>query len=61
MLNGRGWLTAPGSQSSLEASIEFVLNNPAAIARMDEPCRQYVKLNFDSKRIAERYRELLVD
>jgi len=50
-----------GQPVFLEASIEFVLNNPAAIARMDEPCRQYVKLNFDSKRIAERYRELLVD
>jgi glycosyltransferase involved in cell wall biosynthesis len=60
MLNGRGWLTTPGSQSSLEAAIEFVLNNPEAIAQMGESCREYVKLNFDSKRIAERYRELLV-
>jgi len=60
MLNGRGWLTTPGSQSSLEAAIEFVLNNPEAIAQMGESCREYVKLNFDSVRIAERYRELLV-
>jgi glycosyltransferase involved in cell wall biosynthesis len=60
MLNGRGWLTTPGSQSSLEASIEFVLNNPRAINQMGEQCRQYVKSNFDSQRIAERYRTLLV-
>jgi L-malate glycosyltransferase len=60
MLNGRGWLTTPGSQSSLEASIELILNNPEAVTKMAELCRQYVELNFDSKRIAERYREILV-
>jgi glycosyltransferase involved in cell wall biosynthesis len=59
LLNGRGWLTAPGDQSSLEASIEFVLHHPDAISQLSEPCRQYVKSNFDSRRITERYRELL--
>jgi glycosyltransferase involved in cell wall biosynthesis len=60
MLEGRGWLTTPGDQSSLEGAIEFVLNNPIKINDLSESCRQYVKLNFDSKRVAERYRELLV-
>jgi glycosyltransferase involved in cell wall biosynthesis len=60
ILRGRGWLTTPGDQSSLEASIEFVLNHPEEILQLSEPCRQYVKSNFDSRRITARYRELLV-
>ena len=60
LLNGRGWLTAPGDQASLETSIEFVLNHPEAISAFSEPCKQYVKLNYDSKRMTARYRELLV-
>ena len=60
LLDGRGWLTAPGDPSSLQASIEFVLQHPEKVLEFSEPCRQYVKSNFDSKRITERYRELLV-
>lgn len=60
MLNGRGWLTAPGDQYSLEAAIEFVLKHPDSILELSQPCRQYVKSNFDAKRITARYRELLV-
>lgn len=60
MLTDRGWLTAPGDQSSLEASMEYVLNHPGAIQELSETCRQYVKWNFDPIRVAERYRELLV-
>lgn len=60
LLEGRGWLTTPGDQGSLEASIEFVLKHPEAVSELSEPCKQYVKLNYDSKRITARYRELLV-
>ena len=60
LLNGRGWLTAPGDPSSLQASIEFVLHHPGKVLQLSEPCKQYVKSGFDSKRVTERYRQLLV-
>jgi glycosyltransferase involved in cell wall biosynthesis len=60
LLTGRGWLTAPGEQSSLERAMEYVLNHPGSIPELSEACRQYVKSKFDSKRVAERYRELLL-
>jgi len=60
MLTNRGWLTVPGEQSSLEVSLEYVLNHPHALLELSEPCKEYVKWNFDSVRVAERYRELLV-
>jgi glycosyltransferase involved in cell wall biosynthesis len=60
LLNGRGWLTAPGEPSSLEAAVKFALDHPDAVLRLGEVCRQYVRANFDSKRVTERYRELLV-
>jgi glycosyltransferase involved in cell wall biosynthesis len=60
LLNGRGWLATPGDQASLESSIEYVLNHPEEIPRLGKLCRQYVKSNFDAKRMTDRYRELLV-
>jgi len=60
MLKGRGWLTIPGDQSSLESAIESVLNHPHAIPMLGQLARQYVKSNFDSQRATARYRELLV-
>jgi glycosyltransferase involved in cell wall biosynthesis len=60
LLSGRGWLTAPADPSSLQAAIEFVLDHPGKVVELSEPCRQYVKSVFDSKRVTERYRELLV-
>jgi glycosyltransferase involved in cell wall biosynthesis len=60
ILNGRGWLTAPGEPSSLEAAIRFVLAHPEAVPKLGAASRQYVQANFDSKRMTERYRELLV-
>jgi glycosyltransferase involved in cell wall biosynthesis len=59
LLEGRGWLTAPGDQASLEASIEFVVNHPEAISAFGELCEQYVKLNYDSRHMTAHYRELL--
>jgi L-malate glycosyltransferase len=60
LLKGRGWLTVPGDQASLEAAIEVVLNHPGAISELSEFCREYVKLNYDSRRITAQYRKLLV-
>jgi glycosyltransferase involved in cell wall biosynthesis len=60
LLKGRGWLTAPGDQASLETSIEFVLDHPDEISALSEACRQYVQLHYDSRRATARYRELLV-
>jgi L-malate glycosyltransferase len=60
ILNGRGWLTVPGEQSSLEDAIKSVLDDPGAVPVLGEACRHYVKTNYDSRRLTERYRELLV-
>jgi len=60
LLQGRGWLTVPGDPSSLETAIELALHHPDAVRELGELCRQYVKSNLDSKRVALRYRELLV-
>jgi glycosyltransferase involved in cell wall biosynthesis len=60
LLAGRGWLTTPGDQASLEAAIQAVLEHPDTIAPMGARCRDYVRSNFDSRQIVERYRSLLV-
>jgi len=61
LLTGRGWLTVPGSQSSLELAMQAVLEDPAAIALTGALCRDYVRANFDSQRIVGQYERLLLD
>jgi L-malate glycosyltransferase len=61
LLAGRGWLTAPENQGSLEQVMQAVLENPGTIARMGTRCRDYVRANFDSTQLVERYRGLLID
>jgi len=60
LLAGRGWLTAPGDQAALEEAMQAVLEHPDTIARMGARCRDYVRSNFDSRQIVERYRNLLM-
>ena len=60
LLAGRGWLTVPGDPSSLERALQAALADPAAIAAMGERSRDYVRTNFDSRQIVERYRGLLL-
>jgi glycosyltransferase involved in cell wall biosynthesis len=60
LLEGRGWLTVPGDQSSLEAALQSVLEHPATIAAMGTRCREYVRAQFDSRQIFEQYRRLLI-
>jgi glycosyltransferase involved in cell wall biosynthesis len=60
ILQGRGWLTRPGDQASLRAAIEFALDNPAEIDAMDTPCRNYVRSQFDDRKIVERYKRVLL-
>jgi len=60
LLAGRGWLTAPGDQAALEEAMQAVLEHPDTIARMGARCRDYVRSNFDSRQIFERYRNLLM-
>jgi L-malate glycosyltransferase len=60
IVNGRGWLTEPGSQEATEKAIEFVLDNPAAIEEMGARCKEYVGSNFESNAITQRYRSLLI-
>jgi glycosyltransferase involved in cell wall biosynthesis len=57
---GRGWLTVPGSQASLEQAIELVLADPQAVHPMAAGCRPYAQAQFDSTRVAQRYKELLI-
>jgi glycosyltransferase involved in cell wall biosynthesis len=60
LLAGRGWLTTPNSQVSLEQALESVLKQPEMIAPLGAECRDYVRLNFDSRQIVEQYRRLLI-
>jgi glycosyltransferase involved in cell wall biosynthesis len=61
MLRGRGWLTVPGETSSLEATFETVLNNTSKIRELGDNCIQYVRSNFDARRVARQYLELLTE
>jgi glycosyltransferase involved in cell wall biosynthesis len=60
MLAGRGWMTAANDPASLRQGIRFVLEHPEQIDSFAAPCREYVRANFESQRIAARYRELLI-
>lgn len=59
MIAGRGWLTEPESRPSLEAAMRSVLNDPGAVDEAGRKSRNYVHENFDARKIAARYRELL--
>ena len=60
LLAGRGWLTVPGDQTSLERAMRAVMEDPATIAPMGALCRDYVRSNFDSRQIVEQYCKLLI-
>ena len=59
MLAGRGWLTQPNDPGSLREAIRLVLRHPEQIDSLRAPCREYVRANFDSRKVAARYWELL--
>lgn len=59
ILRGRGWLTQPNDQASLEAALTFTLDHPAEVAALDEACRAYVWTHFDAERISQRYHAIL--
>ena len=61
MLRGRGWLTQPNDQPSLEAALTFVLDHPQEVASLGELCSSYVRTHFDAAQIAERYHAILVN
>jgi glycosyltransferase involved in cell wall biosynthesis len=60
LLAGRGWLTLPDNQASLEQTMQAVLEDPSRITVMGASCRQYVRSNFDSRLIVPQYRNLLI-
>jgi glycosyltransferase involved in cell wall biosynthesis len=60
LLNGRGWITAPGDRASLERALEAVLADPEGVVSMGARCRDYVRMHFDSAQIVERYRRVLL-
>jgi len=60
LLDGRGWLTTPGSQSALESAMRAVLDEPEAIASIGARCRDYVRRNCDSSQSVEPYSTLLL-
>jgi glycosyltransferase involved in cell wall biosynthesis len=60
LLAGRGWLTTPGDPASLEREMERVIADPSAAASKGEECREYVRANFDSRKIVEQYKRLLL-
>jgi len=60
LLAGRGWLTSPDNQASLEQTLQAVLEDPSRIAAMGASCREYVRSNFDSTLIVPQYRKLLI-
>jgi len=60
LLAGRGWLTTPGDQASLEGAIHAVLEHPDTITPLGLRCRDYVRSHFDSRQVVEQYRRLLI-
>jgi glycosyltransferase involved in cell wall biosynthesis len=60
IIEGRGWLTQPGSQSSLESAMLFALQNPHIAENFARNCRAYVSENFDARRSADRYLQMLL-
>ena len=58
--DGRGWLTLPGRQPSLEAALSEVLSDPGAITAMGARSRDYVRRNYDADRIGKQYLRLLL-
>lgn len=61
MIAGRGWLTDSSDPVSLENTMDYVLQNPAAVADAGGRCSTYVRENFDSQRSIDRYRQLLLN
>jgi glycosyltransferase involved in cell wall biosynthesis len=61
MIAGRGWLTDPSDPVSLESVMDYVLQNPAAVADAGSRSCSYVRENFDSQRSIHRYRQLLLN
>jgi glycosyltransferase involved in cell wall biosynthesis len=49
LADGRGWLTLPGRQASLESALAEVLSNPVAIAAIGARCRDYVRTSAASR------------
>lgn len=60
ILRERGWLTVPDDPRSLQEAIHSVLSHPEQTGPLGARCRDYVRANFDPRRIAARYRELLL-
>lgn len=60
LLDGRGWLTAPGDRASLERALEAVVENPGSAVSLGARCRDYVRSHFDSAQIVEQYRRVLL-
>jgi L-malate glycosyltransferase len=61
MLDGRGWLTAPGQTDSLVAAIVRAAADPANARALGELARSFVAAHYDSQQILRRYESLLVD
>ena len=59
MIDGRGWLTDSSDPASLEAVMQYVLQNPAKVVEAGRTCATYVRENFDTQRSVDRYRMLL--
>jgi glycosyltransferase involved in cell wall biosynthesis len=61
MIAGRGWLTDSSDPASLENTMLYALQNPAAVKEAGRGCAAYVRENFDTGRSVDRYRKLLLN
>lgn len=60
MIGGRGWLTKPGSRSSLESGMRSMLSDRQAVEDAGRKNWIYVREQLDLRAVAAKYRELLV-
>src|SRR5262249_39555629 len=60
IIRDRGLLTVPDSRESLESALHYALEDPKTLENLGRDCRAYVSQNYDARRSAERYLQMLL-
>lgn len=60
MLEGRGWLVAPGDTQGMVGAIKDAMSQPQQVAEYGARAKAYVRANFDAREALSLYRTLLL-
>ena len=60
LLEGRGWLTAPGDEAALTRAILEAMGSPEQVTARGARAREFVRTNFDAQQALQGYRALLL-